>query len=208
MLRCRCFRTACLVVLMLFGSVLEASTSSAPSTMRGAVVFMNYCSGCHGMRYLSWSRMKADLHLTPHSTVHLSDRLLLSPIDFAKTWPQIAMATEDAQAWFGKPPPDLSLVHAQRGSAWLTAYLQGFYLDHSRFFGVSNILLPQVRMPNVLESLQEDLSQQDFAMVVADIVGFLEYAADPSVLMRWRLGLGVVGFFVLFALLFWRRMVR
>ncbi len=205
---CRCFRMAFLVVLMLFNTLLEASTASTPSLKRGAVVFMNYCSGCHGLRYLSESRMKADLRLTPHSTVHLGNRLLLSPIEFAETWPQIAMATEDAQAWFGITPPDLSLVYAQRGSAWLTAYLQGFYLDHTRSFGVSNTLLPQVRMPNVLESVQDDLSQQDFALVVADIVGFLEYAADPSVLMRRRLGIAVVGFFMLFALLFWRRMVR
>ncbi|PJD92545.1 MAG: ubiquinol-cytochrome C reductase [Legionella sp.] len=201
-------RGGCLMALMVWGSFAHAGTSSVPSRTRGAVVFMNYCSGCHALRYLSWSRTSSDLQLSPSLVVRLDDRLVLPTMEVTKTWPQTSMATQDATTWFGKVPPDLSLIHRQRGSAWLMAYLQGFYSDHTRVFGVSNTMFPQVMMPNVLESMHDELSEQAFTMVVADIVEFLEYASDPSVLVRSRLGVLVAGFFALFALLFWLRMIR
>ncbi|WP_410503542.1 cytochrome c1, partial [Klebsiella quasipneumoniae] len=31
---------------------------------RGAQLYMNYCSGCHALKYLRYSRMAQDLGLT------------------------------------------------------------------------------------------------------------------------------------------------
>jgi ubiquinol-cytochrome c reductase cytochrome c1 subunit len=43
----------------------------------------------------------------------------------------IAMRTADAKAWFGAPPPDLSVITRSRGPDWVYTYLRGFYRDDS-----------------------------------------------------------------------------
>ena len=171
------------------------------SRARGAILFMNYCSGCHSLRYLSWSRMLSDLDLDKRSRMQITPRLHLSLPQLAQTWPDIALAPQDATQWFGKPPPDLSLISRQRGTAWVQAYLQGFYPDHLRRFGVNNHQLPNTMMPNVLESLPGDQHAE-----LADIAYFLAYAAEPAVLIRTHLGWFVLGFLSILTGLYWLRM--
>jgi ubiquinol-cytochrome c reductase cytochrome c1 subunit len=179
--------------------------SEPPSRTRGAVLFMNYCSGCHSLRYLSWSRMVNDLQLTSNNTVQIKPHVNLSLPNLSPTWPEIGLASWDAKQWFGKPPPDLSLISRQRGSAWVTTYLLSFYPDPKQRFGVNNQRFPYSMMPHVLESLQKELPAADFAAVVADIVYFLEYAAEPAVLERTRIGWFVVGFLLILCGLYWLR---
>jgi ubiquinol-cytochrome c reductase cytochrome c1 subunit len=65
------------------------------------------------------------------------------------------MPAADATEWFGKPPPDLSLVARSRGSDWIFNFLTTFYADPaSRQTGVNNLQLPGTAMPHVLSSLQ------------------------------------------------------
>ena len=65
------------------------------------------------------------------------------------------MPAADAQEWFGKPPPDLSLVARSRGSDWIFNFLTTFYADPaSRQTGVNNLQLPGTAMPHVLASVQ------------------------------------------------------
>ena len=120
------------------------------SLQRGARDFMNYCSGCHSLTYLRYNRMAEDLKDSrgrsqgePH--VHLEQR--------ASTG-STARCRRDAAAWFGKQPPDLSLIARERGVDYLYSYLKGFYVDNSRMWGVNNLYLPGVAMPHVLASLQ------------------------------------------------------
>ena len=65
-----------------------------------------------------------------------------------------AMPAEAADGWFGKPPPDLSLIARERGADYLFSYLNGFYVDKTRPWGVNNLYLPAAAMPHVLASLQ------------------------------------------------------
>ena len=66
-----------------------------------------------------------------------------------------SMPAADAQEWFGKPPPDLSLVARSRGSDWIFNFLTTFYADPaSRQTGVNNLQLPGTAMPHVLASVQ------------------------------------------------------
>ena len=66
----------------------------------------------------------------------------------------VAMKPEDATAWLGKTPPDLSLEGRSRGPDWIYTYLKSFYMDESRPSGWNNTLLPNASMPNVLWQLQ------------------------------------------------------
>jgi ubiquinol-cytochrome c reductase cytochrome c1 subunit len=59
-----------------------------------------------------------------------------------------------AAEWFGKVPPDLTLVARVRGADWLYTYLKSYYADEARPFGVNNTTFKDVGMPHVLAPLQ------------------------------------------------------
>ncbi|TGV62718.1 cytochrome c1, partial [Mesorhizobium sp. M2D.F.Ca.ET.160.01.1.1] len=40
------------------------------SLQRGAQLYMNYCSGCHALKYLRYSRMAQDLGLTEEEVMN------------------------------------------------------------------------------------------------------------------------------------------
>lgn len=120
------------------------------SVQRGARNFMNYCSGCHSMRNLRYSRMGQDLGI--------SDALLKANLMFTtdKVGDHIlsAMPGDEAKAWFGQPPPDLTVEARYRGADWIYNYLLTFYVDPKRPLGTNNVVLPNASMPHVLWELQ------------------------------------------------------
>ena len=113
---------------------------------------MSYCSGCHSLKYMRYSRARRrpqDLRTT------LRDAFLVKPGDKFSDYIKSSMPAADAQEWFGKPPPDLSLVARSRGSDWIFNFLTTFYADPaSRQTGVNNLQLPGTAMPHVLASVQ------------------------------------------------------
>ena len=64
------------------------------------------------------------------------------------------MSKADATAWFGAPPPDLSVEARVRGTDWLYSYLNAFYRDENAPTGWNNLVFPNVAMPHVLWKLQ------------------------------------------------------
>jgi ubiquinol-cytochrome c reductase cytochrome c1 subunit len=193
------------------------------SLQRGAQLYMNYCSGCHSLKYLRYSRMAEDLGL---SEEEVQQNLNFTGAKFGETI-GTAMTPEQAQPAFGKMPPDLSLISRVRGNDWIYTYLKSFYLDESRPVGWNNTLFPNVSMPNPLWELQGlqhaelgkptasgeahierlKLTQpgtQDaaaFDQSVRDITAFLEYAGEPASLKRQGMGVWVVLFLAVFTLL-------
>src|SRR5689334_17413633 len=122
-----------------------------PSLQRGARNFMAYCSGCHSLKYMRYSRVAEDLKISDE----LRDSLLVKPGDKFSDYIKTSMPERDATEWFGKVPPDLSLVARSRGSDYLFNFLTTFYADPaSRQTGVNNLQLPGTAMPHVLASLQ------------------------------------------------------
>jgi ubiquinol-cytochrome c reductase cytochrome c1 subunit len=195
---------------------------------RGAKIFMNYCSGCHSLRYLRYNRMGKDLGLLTFDG-QLDKNLLINNLIFttAKIQDpiQISMPAMDARQWFGLVPPDLSLVARERGAAWVYTYLKSFYTDSSRPFGSNNLLVPDAAMPNVLAPLEGEvvvvrqnreqgphlllkakgeMSQQQFDNLLEDLVSFLVYVSEPAQLVRYRIGIGVLAFLGFFLLVAYR----
>jgi len=125
--------------------------SNLPSLQRGARNFMAYCAGCHSLRFERYSRLCTDLKISEEQCLTLVVRPGDKPTDYIKT----SMPAADAQEWFGKPPPDLSLVARSRDPDWIFNFLTTFYADPaSRQTGVNNLQLPGTAMPHVLASLQ------------------------------------------------------
>lgn len=171
---------------------------------RGAKLFMNYCSGCHSLKYMRYSRMAQDLGLVT-SNGRIDEDLLQKNLVFTDSSTtetiQVAMPLEDAKKWFGVSPPDLSLTAREKGTGWVYTYLMGFYTDKSRPFGVNNQVIPNVAMPNCLEPLIKNMNyhtSRQWIEAVEDITTFLAYVSEPSQLIRYQLGAYVIVFLALF----------
>jgi hypothetical protein len=130
------------------------------SLQRGAQLYMNYCSGCHSLKYVRYARIGEDLGLSEDDVQanlnfnggKIGDHVI-SP-----------MTAEMGVAAFGKAPPDLSVISRVRGSDWIYTYLKSFYLDESRPVGWNNTLFANASMPNPLwelQGLQQPVRQED-----------------------------------------------
>ncbi|WP_190600422.1 cytochrome c1 [Candidatus Vesicomyidisocius sp. SY067_SCS001] len=164
------------------------------SLQRGAKLFMNYCSGCHSIQFMRYNRIGKDLNI---SYADIEKHFILGNEKIGETITS-AMSVTDANQWFGQSP-DLSLVSRSKGVDWIYSYLHGFYKDNSRIFGVNNHILKNASMPDVLWKLKQDKSSKKFDQDIRDITNFLDYVGEPSKLVRFNLGIKVIGFlFILF----------
>ena len=120
------------------------------SLQRGARNFAQYCMGCHSLKYERWSRMAQDLDVP----VELLQKDVMPPGDKPADYVLTSMPATDAVAWFGKAPPDLSLVARSRGADYLYQLWTTYYVDPSRPTGANNLRLPSIAMPDVLSELE------------------------------------------------------
>ena len=208
------------------GNGLQAAQTrvgNIASVQSGAKLFFNYCSGCHSLKYVSYSQLAEDLHLSR------DDVLKSFAFTGAKIGDQVLanMPADSAKNWFGNTPPDLSLEARAKGPDWIYTYLKSFYLDPSRPTGWNNTLFPNVAMPNVLWELQGSqravmsrakpgeearvekleqaspgkLTSAQFDAAAADLTAFLEYAGEPAKVKRESMGVWVVLFLAFFTFL-------
>ena len=197
----------------------DTNVSDLASVQRGARNFVSYCLGCHSLKYERWSRLGADLRIPGE----LLQKELLPPAAKATDYILTGMPAADAEAWFGKTPPDLSLMVRARGKDYIYQFLTTFYVDPTRQTGANNLRLPTTAMPDVLSELEglkaavfnKDLfdhfeplapgrmSLADYDGFVRDTVNFLDYVSEPTQLERRQLGVWVVLFLLLFTWLAW-----
>lgn len=195
------------------------------SLQRGARNFMNYCSGCHSAKYVRFK--------TIGKVLELSDEQLIENLMFnaEKTFETIntTMPAAAAERWFGKAPPDLSLMARARGADYVYSFLKGFYLDPDSPTGVNNTVLAGTSMPHVLWELQGyqegvfsehteagatshafegfelvmdgSMSPEEYDEFVRDTVNFLAYIAEPIRSDRRKLGVWVLMFLIFFWIL-------
>jgi ubiquinol-cytochrome c reductase cytochrome c1 subunit len=131
----------------------------------------------------------------------------------------------DAADWFGKQPPDLSLMAREKGRDYIYSYLKGFYVDDTRPWGVNNVYLPGTAMPDVVAGVQGlqqpvfksekdgagsdhmvlrgvealtkgSLSPVEYDGFARDIANFLDYAGEPVKAKRQSLGVFVMLFLI------------
>ena len=92
------------------------------SLQRGAKLFVNYCLNCHSAKYMRYNGL-TELGLTEQQ---ITENLILTgrfetsddgslqyvPTKIGDTM-QVTMPAAQAKAWFGAPPPDLSVESAR-----------------------------------------------------------------------------------------------
>ena len=128
----------------------EPDLQDKPSLQRGMTLFVNYCLGCHSLKFQRYERTADDLGI-PHSVA--LDNLVFTGQAIGGLMDS-AMPAEGAKSWFGAPPPDLTMVDRVRGTAWVYNMLKSFYADPTRPFGVNNLVFKDIAMPHVLMGLQ------------------------------------------------------
>jgi ubiquinol-cytochrome c reductase cytochrome c1 subunit len=193
------------------------------SLQRGARNYVNYCQSCHSLKYMRYERMANDLGITNEL---LRTRLIANgakPTDYMlSTFP-----AADGEAWFGRAPPDLSLIARSKGVDYIYRFLKGFYVDETRPIGTNNLALPGAAMPAVLSDLEGvkravfhegaggehgggpaverfievspgELSAKEFDGFVRDTANFLDYVGEPAQAKRVHLGIWVVLFLLVF----------
>ena len=158
------FVTVTLAALVLFAPVvLWAATESdwpmdefspdlhnQPSLQSGANTYINYCLGCHSLKFQRYVRTADDLGISED----LAKELLVHTGQKIGDHMTTAMPADKAKNWFGGPPPDLTMVARTKGGPWLYNYLRAFYLDDQRPLGVNNGVFENVGMPHVMLELQ------------------------------------------------------
>ena len=187
------------------------------SLQRGAHTFVNYCLNCHSASYMRYNRLR-DLGLTEQqirdnlvfSGVKVGElmKTAMDPKD-AKEWfgttpPDLSVIARSRSS------------HDGPGTDWLYTYLRTFYRDPSRPTGWNNVVYPNVGMPHALWQLQGEqvlkeaqvqgegymktvhqlaidkpgqLTPNAYDELVADLVNYMAYMAEPARKDRETLGL-------------------
>lgn len=182
-------RLAGAMLLVVAGTALAAEGArliSAPSNrldveslQRGARNFVNYCLNCHSAQYMRYSRL-SDLGLTERQ---IEENLMFASDKIGGTM-TVAMSRADAAAWFGVPPPDLTVEARVRGRDWLYSYFLAFYRDENSSTGWNNLVFLNVAMPHVLWNLSgtqklveteyENLDKAEAAAIAAKGLSLIE----------------------------------
>ncbi len=203
---------------------VKIDLSDKASLQRGARIFVNYCLSCHSASYMRYNRMGMDLGISDE----LVKENLLFAADRVGDLMKAVMPPEDAKAWFGVAPPDLSDEARYRGPEWIYTYMRSFYRDEKSVSGWNNTVFPHVAMPDALYEWQGQqravfkdengvevfdrfvlekpgtMTPQQYDSAMRDLTNFMVYLGEPAKLERYSLGILVLvflAFFLVFAYL-------
>lgn len=132
-------------------------TNDMAALQNGAKLFVNYCLNCHSAAFMRYNRL-TDIGLTEQQ---IKDNLLVTNAKIGETM-KAAIDPQQAKAWFGANPPDLTVIARSRagaggtGADYLYTYMRTFYKDAEKPTGWNNLVFPNVGMPHVLWELQGD----------------------------------------------------
>jgi ubiquinol-cytochrome c reductase cytochrome c1 subunit len=183
------------------------------SLQAGARTYVNYCLGCHGLQYMRYQGL-TELGI---SEAQVKEYLLFTADKIGEPMRTSGFEPKTAKAWFGVPPPDLSVIARSRGPDGRYTYLRTFSRDPKTVTGWNNAVFPNVAMPHALWALQGErgwdpkehrltevsqglLTPVEYDRTVRDLVNFLVYVGEPAA--ERRKAIGIVALFVLLGMLF------
>lgn len=188
-----------------------------PAIQRGFQVYKEVCSACHGLKRVAIGRLQEvgfseaevkalaasyQIHDGPNDNGEMFDR----PGRPSDKFPSPFMNDNAARAANGAVPPDLSLIIKARhdGANYLYGLLTGYEAapvgfevpegaHYNKYFPGHIIKMAQPLKDEQVtyqdENMKATLDQQ-----AKDIVHFLQWAAEPEMEMRKRLGIKVMIF--------------
>ena len=130
-------------------------TNDLSALQNGAKLFVNYCLSCHSASFFRFNRL-TEIGLTERQ---IKENLLFTTDKVGNTM-QAAINPQQAKAWFGANPPDLTLVARSRagsgysGADYIYTLFRTYYRDDAKATGWNNLAFPNIGMPNPLWELQ------------------------------------------------------
>jgi ubiquinol-cytochrome c reductase cytochrome c1 subunit len=181
-------------------------TNDQVALQNGAKLFVNYCLNCHSAAFMRYNRM-TEIGLTEKQ---IKENLLFGSAKVGDTM-KAAIDPQQAKEWFGGNPPDLSVMTRSRsdgskgtGADYVYTYLRSYYKDEASPTGWNNHAYPKVAMPHALWELQRDLKPAEYDQAVGDLVGFMQWMAEPAQNKRVQIGVWVLFFMLIFSVIAWR----
>ncbi len=208
-------------------------TNDLPALQNGAKLFVNYCLGCHSAAYMRYTRL-TDIGLTPDqikaNLLFPTDKIgetMKASIDphQAKEWfggnpPDLTVIARSRAG------------HGGTGADYLYTFLRTFYRDDSKATGWNNLAYPNIAMPNPLWQLQGvrtpvfeqleshgheiqvfkgweqrvpgSMTNAQFDDAIGDLVGYLQWMAEPAQNTRMRVGAWVLLFLGVMTVFAWK----
>jgi ubiquinol-cytochrome c reductase cytochrome c1 subunit len=210
-----------------------SNVNDLTSLQNGAKLFVNYCLNCHSAAFMRFNRLKdiglseqqiKDNLLVSTDKVGETMKAAIDPKQ-AKDWfganpPDLTLIARSRSG------------HGGTGADYLYTYMRTFYPDPTRPTGWNNLLFPNVGMPHVLWQLQGErepvfgeenvhghptkvfkgwkqvtpgtMTPQQYDQAVGDLVGYLQWMAEPAQNSRVRVGVWVLLFLGVFTFFAWR----
>lgn len=208
-------------------------TNDLVALQHGAKLFVNYCLNCHSAAFMRYNRLQ-DIGLSEQQIkdnllfgdAKVGDTMKAA-IDAkqAKDWfganpPDLTLVARSRSGSAGT------------GADYLYTYLRTYYRDAEKPTGWNNLAFPNVGMPHALWELQGvrepvfetikshghdtkvfkewrqvspgSMTPQQYDEAVGDLVGFLQWMAEPAQNARVRVGVWVLLFLGLFTVIAWR----
>ena len=208
-------------------------TNDMGALQNGAKLFVNYCLNCHSAAYMRYNRLR-DIGLTElqikDNLLFTTDKVgdtMKAAIDpkQAKDWfggnpPDLTLIARSRAG------------HGGTGADYLYTYLRTYYRDATKETGWNNLAFPNVGMPHVLWELQGErrpifeeakehghvvkifkgweqvtpglMTPLQYEQSMGDLVGYLQWMAEPAQNTRVRIGVWVLLFLCVFTLIAWR----
>lgn len=209
-------------------------TTDVAALQNGAKLFVNYCLNCHSAAFMRYNRLQdigITEQQIKDNLLFTTDKVgetMKANIDArqAKEWfgttpPDLTLVAR-SRAGHGGTGPD-----------YLYTFLRSFYRDDTKATGWNNLLFPSVAMPNPLWELQGErlpvhakveqhghatevfsgkweqvtpgtLTPVQFDSAVGDLVGYLQWMAEPAQNTRVRIGVWVLLFLAMSVVFVWR----
>lgn len=208
-------------------------TNDLGSLQNGAKLFVNYCLNCHSASFMRFNRLK-DIGLTEKEikdnllfTTEKVGDTMKAAIDpkQAKDWfggnpPDLTVIARSRAG------------HNGTGADYLYTYLRTYYRDDTKATGWNNLAFPSVAMPHVLWELQGTrapvyeekeehghkvavfkgwqqltpgtMTPLQYDQAMGDLVGYLQWMAEPAQNTRIRVGVWVLIFLLGLTFVAWR----
>ncbi len=210
-----------------------SKVNDLPALQDGARLFVNYCLNCHSAAFMRYNRLQ-DIGLTEQqikdNLLFTTDKVgdtMKANIDpkQAKEWfganpPDLTLVARSRAS------------HSGTGADYLYTYMRTFYRDPTKATGWNNLAFPNVGMPHVLWELQGDrqpifetvkshghdtqvfkgwkqvtpgtMTPEQYDRSIANLVGYLQWMAEPAQNTRVRVGVWVLLFLGVFTVIAWR----
>lgn len=204
------------------------------SLQNGAKLFVNYCLNCHSAAYMRYNRLKdiglteAQIKENLLFATEKVGETMNAAIDpkQAKDWfggnpPDLTLVARSRSGQGGS------------GADYLYTYMRTFYRDESTTTGWNNLAFPTAAMPHVLWELQGErkpvfeakeehghvvktftgrweqvtsgtMTPLQYDQAIGDLVGYMQWMGEPSQTSRVRVGVWVLVFLLIFAVIAWR----